>query len=85
MRAGKPVLLTTTGGNKHFLGYKDTGLFFCDYSDTETACQQLEQLSKMKAQGQLAIYGQKNRALFEKTTTMPVYIEKYLKEINKLG
>lgn len=39
----------------------------------------------MKAQGQLAIYGQKNRALFEKTTTMPVYIEKYLKEINKLG
>lgn len=28
MRAGKPVLLTTTGGNKHFLGYKDTGLFF---------------------------------------------------------
>lgn len=85
MRAGKPVLLTATGGNKHFLGYKDTGLFFCDYSDTETACQQLEQLSKMKAQGQLAIYGQKNRALFEKTTTMPVYIEKYLKEINKLG
>lgn len=84
IRAGKPVLLTKTGGNKHFLGYEDTGLFFCEYNDAKNACQQLEKLLKMKEQDLLVTCGQKNRVLFEKTSTMPIYIERYLKEIDKL-
>lgn len=80
IRAGKPVLLTLTGGNKHFLQYDDTGLFFCEYGDTATASDLLVKMSTLKASGELRKYGMKNRDLFLATSTVAVYVKNYLSE-----
>lgn len=84
LRAGKPILLTDTGGNKYFEQFYDTGLLFCHYGDTIKAADILHQLYKEKEQGQLKDLGVKNRKLFTQTSTMSLYIENYLKEISRL-
>ncbi len=84
IRSGKPVLLTSTGGNKYFHKFTDTGLFFCDYGDVDQACKILTELLIAKKKKVLSLYGEKNKKLFEQTSTLPIYIETYLCEVNKL-
>lgn len=85
IRSGKPVLLTSTGGNKYFKKYQSSGLLYCDYGNVKQACEQLGKLINYKKQGKLSDLGQENRNLFEKTSTLPVYVERYLAEISKLS
>lgn len=84
IRSGKPVLLTSTGGNKYFEKYQSPGMFYCDYGNVEQACEQLKKLIAYKEHDKLPVLGEANRHLYEKTSTLPVYVEKYLAEINKL-
>ena len=85
IRAAKPVLLTRTGGNKHFLQYKCPGLLFCDYGNVSQACEQIKKIIEYKNTGVLNDFGMKNRDLFIKTSTVSIYINNYLQEINNLN
>lgn len=85
IRSGKPVLLTSTGGNKYFKKYQSPGMFYCDYGNVKQACEQLKKLINFKKQGRLSALGKENRNLFEKISTLPVYVERYLSEIRKLS
>lgn len=85
IRSGKPVLLTSTGGNKYFKKYQSPGMFYCDYGNVKQACEQLKKLINYKKQGGLSALGKENRNLFEKTSTLPVYVERYLAEISKFS
>lgn len=89
LRAGVPVVLSNTGGNKYFLELprdETKGMQFFDIDDTDKMIAIVEDVMKMKVSHpeQYAEMRQCNRKLFENYFTLDKYINNYLEVINKL-
>jgi glycosyltransferase involved in cell wall biosynthesis len=84
LRSGTPVILTSTGGNKYFLKFMNTGLFYYTYGNVQQAADQIIKLHNFKREDRLAYYGMKNAELFKKTSTLDRYIYNYTNAISQL-
>lgn len=85
LKSGKPVILTRTGGNKQFIDYvPNTGLFYYDYDDINSAVEQIKKVFKLKNEGYLDKIGHDNFILFKKTSCQSVYMKNYIEKIKLL-
>lgn len=89
LRAGVPVALSYTGGNKYFhqLPMDETkGMMFFDIADTDKIVSIVEDIMRMKDSRplQYAEMRQHNRKLYENYFTLDKYISNYLEVINNL-
>lgn len=89
LRAGVPIVLSTTGGNKFFeeLPLSETkGMTFFDINDEEQLKVIVEQLIQQKSDNPQAYEKMRktNRKLFEQYFTLDKYINKYIESINAL-
>lgn len=85
LKSGKPIILTQTGGNKHFMNIvPNNGLFYYKYNNISSALEQIKKIYELKKEGLLDKIGQDNIILFNTTSSMPIYIKKYIEEINLL-
>ena len=89
LRAGVPIVLSTTGGNVFFeeLPLSETkGMTFFDINDEEQLKVIVEQLIQQKSNNPAAFkeMRQLNRKLFEQYFTLDKYVGKYLESINAL-
>ncbi|MBR1875014.1 glycosyltransferase family 4 protein [Candidatus Saccharibacteria bacterium] len=71
---GKPVVLTNTGGNKFFKQFKDSGLFFYEYGDSNRFVKIIKQLSR----SDLTELGKKNLKIFQENFSSKIFAKKYL-------
>jgi glycosyltransferase involved in cell wall biosynthesis len=84
MSIGKPIILTNTGGNKYFKKFKESGLFFYAYGDTNGAANIIKKLSK-SSKGDISKYGKANKTIFEENFTIEIFTKKYIEAIIKIG
>lgn len=89
LRAGVPLVLSTTGGNKFFeeLPLVETkGMTFFDINDEKQLETIVEQLIHLKSDNpkEYEKMRQSNRKLFERYFTLDKYISKYIESINAL-
>lgn len=83
LRQGTPVLLTRTGGNKWFEQFHLSGLFFYDYGDYKTIIDHIKKIRILKEKGCLNNIKKENRLFFQREFNMPMYISRYLEQLNK--
>lgn len=87
LRAGTPILMTKTGGNKHFLSYSNTnttGIFFYEYSNIEMASNNISNLIKLKETGEIDEIKNYNRQLFLTHFTVKSFLERYITCLNNI-
>lgn len=89
LRSGVPMIMSDTGGNKHFKKYpKDEveGLSFYEDGDIKSLIEKVEYFIQLKKQDRDAytMLRNKNRQLYLKYFTIGYYIDNYINEINKL-
>ena len=77
---GKTVLLTSTGGNKYFNKYDNSGLFYYDYNNNAEA---IEQFSKILNKD-VKILGNKNKEIFEENFTIERFTKNYIEILNEI-
>lgn len=90
LRAGVPLILTKTGGNKFFYNLEEdqrVGLLFVDNNDTADIEQKVSntintKLSDSELFQNMHIY---NRLLYEQHFTIDKYLQQYLHQINILN
>lgn len=86
LRAGTPIIMTNTGGNKYFaeIANDGEGIYLYDRTDMAACIDAIEQLIAAKQDGSISILGEKNRKLWEKHFTLPQYISNYRSLIESL-
>ena len=87
LRAGTPLALSKTGGNKYFQSLSSTdieGLFFFEYGSDDELINIVEKLRIEKEQKKTKKYHDKNKALFNKYFTSKSFIERYINLIYNL-
>lgn len=82
LRAGTPILMTKTGGNKHFTLYSNAnlsiGIFFYDYSNIEMSKDIISKIIKLKDEGKMDEIRKYNRQLFLEQFTVDSFLERYI-------
>lgn len=81
MSIGKPVVLTYTGGNKYFKNFKDSGLFFYDYNNIDSAIEQINKIKKSDIQ----TLGEKNKMIFNENFTISIFTKRYIQLLEKIN
>lgn len=89
LRAGIPLALSSTGGNKYFMELpkeETEGLFFFDINNLDALCVIIEDIMQMQKLHveHYAQLQQANRRLFENHFTIDKYVGNYLEAINNL-
>lgn len=86
LRAGTPIIMTNTGGNKYFaeIAVNGEGIYIYDRCDMGTCIEAIEQLMAAKQDGSINILGKKNRELWKKYFTLPQYLNNYRNMIESL-
>ena len=89
LRAGVPLILSNTGGNKHFKGLQTSeakGLMFFDINNEQSIeelvifCHKLNEDNKKEYRK----LGEANQKLFRKYFTLDRYFSRYIESINSL-
>ena len=85
IRAGVPIMMSNTGGNKFFSSLKDDyGIFMFDYGNIDSQVHLLLSIMKQKSDGKLKYYGERNRLLYEKYFTVEAFFYRYRNLLDKL-
>lgn len=86
LRAGTPLVLTSTGGNKYFAEITSigNGIFAYDRLKPEECVNAIENLIYAKKEGKLDAYRECNRKIWEENFTLSSYVSKYRKMIESL-
>ncbi len=77
---GKTVLATNTGGNKYFKKFKDSGIFYYNYNETNNAVKIIEQLMKED----LSKLDYKNQKIMEENFTVSIFVDKYIEKLKEI-
>lgn len=89
LRAGIPVILSNTGGNKFFKelpSVETTGMRFFDVTNIDELIQEVEKIIEMKDEDPI-LYKQvkdNNRKLFLKYFAIDKFVNRYINELNEL-
>lgn len=84
LRQGTAVILTRTGGNKWFEEKKLRGLKFFNYGHETELVECIEEITIMKAKGELESVKEENIQFFKSEFNMQLYIKRYLDALTKL-
>lgn len=86
LRMGKPIIMSSTGGNKYFkdLIHHSNSILFYKYDDPTEAADKVEILYELKKEDSLTEIGINNRNLWEKHFTIDIFLDNYLKIISSL-
>ncbi len=79
---GVPMVLSDTGGNKHFKSYGSSGFLF--YRTLEEAATRLEELRAMPLSERAAL-GDQVKRIFEKDYNIEIFAENYLKTLKEIA
>ena len=79
---GVPVVLSNTGGNKHFKKFENSGLSF--YDTVEDAIKSINHLKKMNRLD-IEKLGKYNREIFENNFTVEHFIQNYIHVIRQIA
>lgn len=71
---GKAVLLTSTGGNKYFKQFSESGLFYYNYDDIDQALKQFDLIYNSNTKE----LGSKNKKMFMNNFTIDIFTKKYV-------
>lgn len=77
---GKTVLATNTGGNKYFKKFKNSGIFYYDYYNTDEAINIIEKLMNED----LSKLDKENKKIMEENFTVSIFVDKYIKMLKCL-
>lgn len=77
---GKTVLVTNTGGNKYFKKFKDSGIFYYDYHNTEEAVNIIEKLMNKN----LKKLDEANKKVMNQNFTISIFVDKYIQMLQTL-
>lgn len=84
LRAGVPVLISNTGGNKWFKD-KSKGIYLYDYNNINEAQNILSLFYNLKQADSLRLLGDKNKEFYEKELNVSKYVDIYLSNIQHLS
>ena len=77
---GKTVLATNTGGNKYFKKFKNSGIFYYEYDNTDEAVTLVEKLINED----LAKLDKANKKIMEENFTIGIFVDKYMEMLKLL-
>lgn len=80
LSVGKTMLVTNTGGNKHFKKYKNAGIFYYDYGNTEEAIKKIGNIISKK----LMEYEIINKEIMMNNYTVSIFVKKYIDVLNNI-
>ena len=85
LRAGVPILMTLTGGNRYFKKtYNTPGLFFYEYGDNKTAENIILTIAKLKYTTGIDLFRNSNVQLFREHFTTRTFVNNYITLCNNL-
>lgn len=85
LRAGTPILMTKTGGNKYFMELEDNqGVFYFDFNSPNDAVTTILKMYEEKIKMSLLRYRDSNKNLFNKNFTTEIFINNYISLCNQL-
>ena len=88
LRVGTPILMTNTGGNKHFSTYsfsETKGIYYFEYGDLNNAFNIIEDIIVAKQNNRFCEIRESNRQLFLSHFTMKSFLDRYLSCLEKLN
>lgn len=87
LRAGTPIIMSDTGGNKYFseIAKNGEGIYLYDRHNMADCINAIEQLISAKKDGLIEELGNRNRVLWERHFTLHHYMRNYRDLIESLG